>query len=198
MRAELGGLMVEAEQVRGLPFIATPTVVILDEAEFTQRVSDLFSEDLDQEELAVDSNFYSMLGMLEPGTDLYRLLVDLYTEQVVGFYDRDAEEMVVPAAPDGFTALQKITVLHELVHALTDQHFDFHDEWEVLIDDGNGDDFSALQALIEGDATRAQFVYIEGMSPIEAVQAATEALLYDSSVIDSVPGLDPGRSHVPL
>ena len=187
IRAELAGLMVEAEQVRGLPFIATPTVTILDEAEFTQRVSDLVAEDLDEEDLAVDSAFYSMLGMLDPGTDLYQLLIGLYTDQVVGFYDGDTEEMVVPAAPDGFTSLQKITVLHELVHALTDQHFDFNDEFELLIDEGNGDDLSAFQSLIEGDATRSQFVYMEGMSPAEAVQAAAEALLYDSSVLESVP-----------
>jgi hypothetical protein len=187
MRAELAQLMVEAEQVRGLPFIATPTVAILDEAEFTQRVTDLVADDLDQEELAIDSGLFAMLGMLEPDTDLYQLLIDLYTEQVAGFYDGDAEEMVVPAAPEGFTALQKITVLHELVHALTDQHFEFNDEFEGLIDEGNGDDASAFQALIEGDATRSQFVYMEGMSPAEAVQAATEALLYDSSVLDSVP-----------
>lgn len=187
MRSELASLMVEAEQVRGIPFIATPTVVILDEAEFSQRVSDLVAEDLNEEELATDSAFFAMLGMLDPGTDLYQLLIDLYTEQVAGFYDGDAEDMVVPAAPDGFTALQRITVLHELVHALTDQHFDFNEEFEVLVDEGNGDDSSAFQALIEGDATRSQFVYMEGMSPIEAVQAATEALAYDSSVLDSVP-----------
>ena len=179
--------MVEAEQVRGIPFIATPTVVILDETEFSQRVSDLVSEELDEEELATDSDFYAMLGMLDPGTDLYELLIDLYTEQVAGFYDGDREEMVVPAAPDGFTALQRITVLHELVHALTDQHFDFNDEIEVLVDEGNGDDVAAYQALIEGDATRSQFVYMEGMSPIEAVQAATEALAIDSSVFNAVP-----------
>jgi len=188
MRSELALLMVEAEQVRGIPFIATPTVVILDEAEFSQRVSEVVAEDLDREELAVDSDFFAMLGMLEPGTDLYQLLIDLYTEQVAGFYDGDAEEMVVPAAPEGFTPLQKITVLHELIHALTDQHFEFNDEFDILIDDGNGDDLSAFQALIEGDATRSQFVYMEGMSPAEAVQAATEALSYDSSVLDSVPG----------
>jgi len=187
MRSELAALMVEAEQVRGLPFIATPTVVILDDNEFIQRVSDLVAEDLDEDELAVDSAFFSMLGMLSPGTDLYTLLIDLYAEQVAGFYDGDAGEMVVPAAPDGFTSLQKITVLHELVHALTDQHFDFNDEYELLIDEGTGDDASAFQALIEGDAIRSQFVYMEGMSPIEAAQAAIEAFSYDSSILDSIP-----------
>ncbi|MEN8112752.1 MAG: hypothetical protein ABFS21_00065 [Actinomycetota bacterium] len=187
MHDELAVLMVEAEEVRGLPFVETPTVTILDDAEFRQRVADLLAEDLDQEELAVDTAFLTMLGMLKPGTDLYQLLIDLYTEQVAGFYDGDAEEMVVPAAPDGFTPLQKITVVHELVHALTDQHFEFNTQYEDLIDTGNGDDAAAFQALIEGDATHAQFVYMESLSPLEAVQAATEALTYDTSVLDSVP-----------
>lgn len=188
MRSELAELMGEAEKVRGIPFISTPTVVILDEADFSRRVAEVVAEDLDEEELAVDSALFTMLGMLDPGTDLYQLLIDLYSEQVVGFYDGDTAELVVPAAPDGFTALQKITVLHELIHALTDQHFDFNDEIEALIDNGDGDDVSAFQALIEGDATRSQFVYLEGMDPLEAVEAATEALTYDSSVLDSVPG----------
>ena len=158
MRDDLGELMVEAEQVRGLPFIATPTVVILDDAEFTQRVSVLVAEDLDEEELAIDSAFFSMLGMLDPGTDLYTLLIDLYAEQVAGFYDGDAEEMVVPAAPEGFTPLQRITVLHELVHALTDQHFDLNDGYEVLIDDGTGDDAAAFQELSHRFNGRAAFL----------------------------------------
>lgn len=187
MRAELAALMVEAEQVRGLPFIATPTAVILDDAEFAQRVSSLVAEDLDEDDLAIDSAFYTMLGMLDPGTDLYSLLIDLYTEQVAGFYDGDAKELVVPTAPDGFTALQKITVVHELVHALTDQHFEFNGTFDAVVEEGIGDDAAAYQALIEGDATRSQFVYMEGMSPVEAVQAATEALTYDTSVLDSVP-----------
>jgi hypothetical protein len=125
--------------------------------------------------------------MLPEGTDLYGLYIDLYSEQVAGFYDGDTLEMVVPASPDGFTPLQRITVLHELVHALTDQHFDFNEEFDTLIDEGNGDDTSAYLALIEGDAQRASFVYMEGLSPLEAVQAATEAFRIESPVFDSIP-----------
>lgn len=187
IQRELAELMSEAEEVRGLPFLSTPTVVILDEAEFTARVADLIAEDLDEEELATNSNYLSLLGMLPEGTDLYALFIDLYSEQVAGFYDGEALEMVVPASPDGFTPLQRITVVHELVHALTDQHFDFNDQYDILIDEGNGDSTSAYLALIEGDAQRASFVYMEGLSPLEAVQAATEAFQIDSPVFDSVP-----------
>ena len=187
IQRELIELMAEAEEVRGLPFLSVPTVVILDEAEFTERVAGLIAEDLVEEDLAIDSAYLALLGMVPEGTDLYGLFIDLYSEQVAGFYDGDALEMVVPASPDGFTPLQRITVLHELVHALTDQHFDFSDEYDTLIDEGNGDDTSAYLALIEGDAQRASFVYMEGLSPLEAVQAATEAFRIESPVFDSVP-----------
>jgi len=188
IQRELIELMAEAEEVRGLPFLSVPTVVILDEAEFTDRVADLIAEDLDEDDLATDAAVLSLLGMLPEGTDLYGLYIDLFSEQVAGFYDGDTLEMVVPASPDGFTPLQRITVVHELVHALTDQHFDFNEEFDTLIEEGSGDDRSAYLALIEGDAQRSSFVYMEGLSPLEAVQAATEAFGIESPVFDSVPG----------
>ena len=188
MREEAVALFAEAEVVRGLPFLSTPDVTILDEEAFSQRVADLVAEDLDAEDLEIDARFLTMLGMLEPGTDYYQLLIDLYSEQVAGFYDGDTKELVVPASPDGFSPLQRITVVHELVHALTDQHFDFNDEFERRFEEGTGDDASAIQGLIEGDATRSQFVYMESIPPTDALAAATEALGYDSTVLESSPG----------
>lgn len=187
MREEVAELVLVTEQVRGLPFLATPVVTILDEQDFADRVSTLFAEELDVAELAVDADYFALMGMLEPGTDLYALLIDLYTEQVGGFYDGETKELVVPAASDGFTSLQRITLVHELVHALTDQHFDFNDEWDLRFEEGNGDDAAAFQALVEGDATHAQLVHMEELSPAEALAAAVESLSIDTSVLDSVP-----------
>lgn len=184
---EMTELVAEAEEIRGLPFLEPPAIAILDGEEFAARVTEIIAEDLDEEELAIDSRMFALLGMLDEGEDLYSLLIDLYTEQVAGFYDGDTKELVVPAASDGFTALQRITVLHELVHSLTDQHFDFNTESERRYDTGTGDDASALTALIEGDATYFQLVYLEGLSPIEALEAVTEVFTIDTSVLDSSP-----------
>jgi hypothetical protein len=187
MREELAGLMVDTEEVRGLPFLSTPEVVILDEAEFAARVNELFASELDEAELAGDARFYEMLGMLPEGTDLYSLFVDLYTEQVAGYYDPDETELVVPAAADGFTPLQRMTVVHELIHALTDQHFEISVPYADLAENGNGDDATALLAVTEGDAQHGSFVYLESFSPADAIAAVTEALTIDTSVIDSAP-----------
>ena len=187
IQKELAELMAEAEEVRGLPYLSAPEVVILNETEFSARVAEIFAEDLDEDELAIDSRYRALLGMLPEGADLYGLYIDLYTEGVTGFYDGDERELVVPAAPDGFTPLQRITVVHELVHALTDQHFDFNEDYAALIDEGKGDDTSAYLALIEGDAQCASFVYLESLSPGDAIQVLTEVLALDTSVFDSTP-----------
>jgi hypothetical protein len=187
MRSEIGFLMLVAEANRGLPFLEIPTVTILDEEEFTQRVADEVADELDPVEIAGDELFFQLMGMLDDDVDLGQLIIDVSAGNVIGFYDPEVGELVIPIAADGLSSYQKITVVHELIHALTDQHFDFADEREVLDESGTGDDVSALLAGVEGDATYQQFVYFEGLDPADAVEAAREALSFDSSVFDAAP-----------
>ena len=187
MRADIGVIMLDVEESRGLPFLEIPTVTILDETDFTNRVRSTMEEDLDTDEIAGDQAIFELLGMLDGSTDLYQLLVDLYTEQVAGFFDPDADELVVPVSADGITPLQEITIAHELVHALTDQHFDFNEVFEDRLENGTGDDASGVLALVEGDATYQQFLYLESMDPVAAAGAVLESLAFDTSVFDSAP-----------
>ena len=187
MRTEIGSLMLIAEENRALPFLEIPTVTILDEEEFSARVAEEVASDLDPVEIAGDEQFFQLMGMLDDDVDLAQLIIDVSAGNVIGFYDPEVGELVIPIAADGLSEYQKITVVHELVHALTDQHFDFADERDVLDESGTGDDVSALLAGVEGDATYQQFVYFEGLDPAAAVDAATEALGFDSSVLDAAP-----------
>jgi hypothetical protein len=187
MRQEIGVLILDAEESRGLPFLSVPTITILDQAAFTERVNTDLKADLAEEDLAADEAMLKLLAMLEPGDDLESMVIELYTEQVAGFYDPETKELVVPVATDGITPLQSITIVHELIHALTDQHFDFNDEYERRIDEGNGDDASAALALIEGDATYQQFLFLESMSAEDAADAALEVQSFDSAVFDAMP-----------
>ena len=187
MREEIGTLMLIAEENRALPFLEIPTVTILDEQEFRDRVADDVESELDPVEIAGDELFLQLMGMLDDDVDFAQLIIDVSAGNVIGFYDPEAGELVIPIAPDGFSEYQKITVVHELIHALTDQHFDFADERDVLDETGNGDDESALLAGVEGDATYQQFVYFEGLDPAEATEAAVEAFSFDSSTFDAAP-----------
>jgi hypothetical protein len=187
MRNEIGVLILDAEESRGLPFLAVPTITLLDQAAFTERVSTDLRANLAEEDLTTDEALLKLLGMLEPDDDLESMFVELYTEQFAGFYDLESKELVVPVAADGITPLQSTAIVHELVHALTDQHFDVNEELERRIDEGNDDDAFVMLALIEGDATYQQLLFLESMSPEDAADAAIEVLSFDSVVLDAMP-----------
>ena len=187
MRSEIGTLILDVEESRALPFLEIPTVTILDEAEFTARVNAQLQEDIDSEELAVAEALLKLVGMLEPDDDYEAMLVALFTEQVAGFYDPVTKELVVPVSVDGITPLQEVVIVHELIHALTDQHFDFGDEYERTVEEGVRDDASAMLASFEGDATYQQFLYLESLDPAAAAAAALEALQIDRSVLEASP-----------
>jgi hypothetical protein len=182
-------LIAETEEVRGLPFLTQPNVAILTPAELGQRVREDLEAELDPDELAIDTRLLRLLGLLDANTDLETMLVDLYEEQVAGFYDGDTGELVIGGEAADLTPLTKSVIVHELVHALTDQHFLFNDDFEQMFEEQRYDQGVAFQTLIEGDATYFQLVYIEQLPITEQFALATEALgqMEDTSVFDSVP-----------
>lgn len=182
-------LIAATEQVRGLPFLAQPQVAIVTPAELADRVREDLEAEIDPEELAVDTRLLQLLGLLDPGVNLETLLLDLYSEQVAGFYDGDTGELVIGGVAADLTPLTKSVIVHELVHALTDQHFLFNDDLEALFDEQRYDEGVAFQSLVEGDATYFQLLYIEQLPLLEQFALATEALeqLDSTSVLQSVP-----------
>ncbi|MGH9167509.1 MAG: hypothetical protein ACRD02_06765 [Acidimicrobiia bacterium] len=186
--ADLEGLQNIAEEVRGLEFLRPPSVAVVTQAELADRVRGLIDEDLPFDEVVVDEALLKLLGLLDPDTDLRGLYLDLYSEQVTGFYDGDTEELVVSAPEGRLSELTKVTLVHELVHALTDQHFDFHDLFVRLDEEERFDEASAFQGLIEGDATFFQFVYVqEQLDRSEQLEVALEALQQNTQVFNEAP-----------
>jgi hypothetical protein len=106
------------------------------------------AEELPADELEGVRATYVTLGLLPPELDLQKLLLDLYTEQVVGYYDPTTKKLFVVRGAD--RELLRPTLIHELVHALQDQHTNL----DSLISRERGNDRqSAAQAAIEGHAT---------------------------------------------
>jgi hypothetical protein len=185
VRDQLEELIMEAQQVRELPFLDSPVITIVTTAELEARVRQIIQEDAD--DYPADEALYQLLGLLAPESDLESTLLDLYGEQVAGFYDGETGEIVVPAREDGFTILQQATMVHELVHALTDQHFSFDPVFQTMAEEDRLDEVTAYQALIEGDATLAQLKWIQGLSQSELGQFVAESLDVDTSSLNSVP-----------
>ena len=183
---ELAALVDIAEDVRGLEFLADPVITILSDEELAQRVREDLEEELDLDELIIDQAFFELMGLLDPGTDLAQVLTDLHAEQAAGFYDSDTMEIVIAGGQD-LTPLRKTIVIHELIHALADQHFDLGSRMDALTDEERYHEASALLALAEGEATYFQIVYFQSLPGVDQLAAATESLEFDSTVLDSLP-----------
>jgi hypothetical protein len=106
---------------------------------------------------------------------------------VAGYYDGDAKELVVTAREDAFTPLEEVTLVHELTHALTDQHHGYNELFNSLYDSDSFDEFTAFQALIEGDATLTELLFAQQLSPDEIQELLEEVFSIDTGSVDEFP-----------
>ena len=183
--AELEELMREAEEVRDLRFIATPTILVVSPGELETRIREDIEEQ--SEDFPADEALYELLGLIEPSVDLETLLSDLYGEQVAGVYDPETDEVVIRAREEGLSVVERSTIIHEFVHALTQQNFEYWDDYLAMFDEQRFDQAAAYQALFEGDATFAQVRWLSGLSQMELGEFVAESLEIDSGALDAAP-----------
>ena len=94
------------------------------------------------------------LGLVGGSFDLVQETNDFNGSSVLAFYDSDTEKIVVRGTK--LDAEVRVTLAHELTHALQDQYYDL-DRIRNHADTSGADD--AVLALIEGDATRIETEY---------------------------------------
>ena len=89
------------------------------------------------------------VGFLPAEFNYRRGLIEFYASQVGGYYDPEVKHFVMAGWMPG--ALQTTVAIHELTHALQDQHFDLEAFTDVR--KYSTDELLARSALVEGDAT---------------------------------------------
>jgi hypothetical protein len=115
------------------------------------------AEQLTPLQLAGTQAAYRLLGLLPDTLDLRAFYLELLTEQVAGYYDPKTKVLYVV---EGEAAeLRDVTITHELMHALQDQHVRL-DSIQTL--QGDNDRMVAMQAVVEGQATYEQLRVMTG------------------------------------
>ena len=179
---EIDELITATERVRGLKFLTPPKVVLLSPEDFRERAVSGLDENL--EDIDSEDAMYKLLGLLEPETSLREIYHTMFSGATTGYYDSDKKELVIPVRESGIDTDTRLTLVHELVHALTDQHFDFHKTSEELSDNDETDQYFALSAVIEGDAVEAETrYYSEELTDEEKAELAAS-----NSAEQSAPG----------
>ena len=154
---ELDELIEATERLRGLEFLRPPKFLLLDWDNFDDSLRGEQTEET-LEINGVWETVYKLLGLLDPDDSLLRYLTG---EGIAGFYDGITERVIVPLSRTGMTVFDRSVLFHELVHALTDQHFNWSDSQLRLFQNNDIDEFSALRAVVEGDAVESTKRYVE-------------------------------------
>lgn len=176
--------------LRGLELLQPINLTPMTREELGKEFQATLLEDYPEEERYADQREWAAFGLIPDDLDLGQLYIDLYSEQVAGYYDPETSEMVVvrdATDQDGLTPTQEVTYAHEVVHALQDQHFDLDAgplDQEPLTDD----QALAVDALVEGDASHSEIQYlINHPALLEAFFEEIDTTEFDTSVLDSVP-----------
>lgn len=155
LQATAESLLPRLEVLSGLEARKPIRVSLQDRESVREYVERQLAEELSPRELEGIRGLYAALGLIPDTLDLRALLLDLYTEQVVGYYDPDTDALyVVEGASE---AELRPVMVHELVHALQDQHVDLD---SLVAPERGNDRQTAAQAAIEGHATLVMFAWL--------------------------------------
>ncbi|HXF58074.1 MAG TPA: hypothetical protein VNO34_10995 [Actinomycetota bacterium] len=140
----------QVEEVRGLRFERPVPAQPVTQARIGELVTAGIRRDFPREVAERRERAWALMGAIPQDSDLFRSVVDFAASQVVGFYDTVAKRLVFVGDPSP-SPLARLTLAHELTHALQDQRFDLT-RLDALGRACRDEEASALQALVEGDA----------------------------------------------
>ena len=161
------GLGFEAARLRGLHYKKVPSRKLSQE-KASEYVLRLLDEELKPGPTLTKEVFLKELKLMPRKTTIKKILSKLYASQVRGIYDpakkiflvvdgvSDQSASAIAASMAGMDASEIYTV-HELEHAIQDQHFDLSAISKRV--EANSDQAFAAQSLIEGDATLVMMKY---------------------------------------
>lgn len=174
--------------IRGLSMNTELKRDLMTPAELQDKVINDFFADYTDEDALKDSKVLSTLGLIYEGFDLKQFYLDLYSEQIAGYYDSETKDMYVISG-EGFGGMERMTYAHEFNHVLQDQNYDLENGMK-LNDDFCKEDTeycAAVSALIEGDSVSAEQEWFikhstrQDQKDLYAFQASYASPVYDSA-----------------
>jgi hypothetical protein len=154
-------LRVPVERAAGLTFKTPPRSALRSREQVRAYLIGKLDEELPPERMRGLETAYRLFGLLPDTLELRKLLLDLYAEQVAGYYDPDSATLFGVAGAD--RAQLRLVLAHEMVHALQGQYLPLD---SILESTSNNDRLTAAQSVLEGQATLAS---IEVLTPGQGV-----------------------------
>ncbi|MFS3129392.1 hypothetical protein ACLM5J_13405 [Nocardioides sp. Bht2] len=171
----------QVEKLRGLKFKEPVYVDFLSVKEFKAKVQ-VKDDDLDDDDRAEIEAYEGMLralGLIDAKVDIFKAFNTNSSGGTLAYYSPEDERIRMRGRQ--LTPANTATLVHELTHALQDQHFDLEDGL-------NADDdtrASIFRAVAEGDASRVEKLWVADLptKKREAVERSQQKL-YDQGMKD--------------
>jgi len=154
------------ERATGLSFRTPPRSALRSRDQVRSYLLAKLDEELPPGRMRGLETAYRLFGMLPDTLRLRDLLLNLYAEQVAGYYDPDSAMLFGVAGAD--RAQLRLVLAHEMVHALQGQYLPLD---SILKSTVNNDRLTAAQSVLEGQAT---LVSIEVLTPGQGVTATPQ------------------------
>jgi len=155
----------QVQQIRGLRFTEPVTVDAASHAELVEGLERSFEVAYPAELYERRTAAWQAIGVMPAKTGVREALEAFAGSQVIGYYDTVSGELVFMGAEDP-TALERVTLAHELTHAIDDQHFGL-ERIDRLANTCRDEAFQAALGMVEGNATYFMLVYAQRYLTIE-------------------------------
>jgi hypothetical protein len=174
-------------KIRGLPLKNEVPLVAVSEATLRFELIYEFNKDSAQKDTLAAEKILKAMGLLKPYQDLEDIMVRVLTEQIAGSYDPETKEITIIAGKGLGSNTDQVTMSHEVTHALQDQNFNLT---KPPLDEKsyNGDNQTAIDSLVEGDATDTMVLYARTyLSTADILQMQQEQSNVSSRELDRAP-----------
>jgi hypothetical protein len=178
-------VMRQVAQIRGFdydhPVVAEP----VSQAQIGRDVVDYTDQAYPKGQYARRSIAWDTIGVIPDGTDLRAAYENYGSSQVIGYYDTVTGTLKFTGSASP-SPLERITLAHELTHAIDDQRFGL-ERLDQLGAECRDEDSAAATALVEGNATFFMLRWARTfLTAAEQVQVGIEAAQQDTST-DGIP-----------
>ncbi len=196
---KLREIATDVARIRGLKFEHPVSVQFLADAKFRRDVGAAGKNTAaDRRRADKATQELRALGLVTGKVDLLKSVNAERQSRVLAYYSPERKVIVVRGT-DALDIATRVTLAHEMTHALQDQHFDLDAlQKRVAADRDSSPD--ALAAIIEGDANRVEARYLRGLSKPDraAYLKANEAFANTAdSETGSVPAILRAGSEAP-
>lgn len=171
------------EATRQRAFVERPVVEVVSVDAMTEVVLDDIRKTLAADPEAAEASLAlsRAIGFFGPADEFLGVYEVFVSAGVLGVYFPDSDRLLVRSASE-LTLSTKATIVHELVHAFDDQHFDL--DRNELSDDGDAG--WTFGAAVEGSASWVEEAWRVTLTTDEASELLEEELSFDTGDIFSL------------